>query len=152
MKSILETIFRNTNREPKIKFQIACQGNSYAGSLAWNLLSNSVCFSTCHENHCNTYINPRENIDYISIEDDYSDLEEKIKYYTENETEAATIAKNGLNYVKFVLDNTDKLTKKTLKWVRNQYDYSTLVDAKTILNQNLSKKRFRLLNNKFIEK
>lgn len=132
------------------KFQLCCQGNSFSGSFGWNLLSGSVCFSTHHENHCTTYIKPIENVEYVRVADDYSDLDRKMRYYTENEAQAAAIARNGQTYARWILDNAQALTKKTLEWVRGQYDYGTLAAAETVLSQSLSKRSFRLSGGRFV--
>ena len=57
------------------KFQIALNGNSFAGSFGWNLLSESVVFHPDFGDNFFTYINPRKNIDYIPINENYSDLD-----------------------------------------------------------------------------
>jgi hypothetical protein len=39
------------------------------------------------------------NYHYVLLKDDYSDLEEKVRYYSENIEEANSIIKNGQEYL-----------------------------------------------------
>ena len=118
------------------KFQIALNGNTFAGSFGWNLLSNSVVFSTNEPTKFHTAIYPVEHEDYIPIKDDYSDLEDKINYYKNNILEASNIAKRGREYMLKFLNLTDTLTELSLDIIHKLYDQDSLVEAINILNTN----------------
>jgi hypothetical protein len=131
------------------KFQIALNGNSFAGSFGWNLLSKSVVFHPDYEDNFYTYIYPRKNLDYISIKDDYEDLDDKINYFIKNENEANTIAENGKKYMDNLLNLSGILTKMTMEKIYLLYDQNTLHDAINIMNANLTKVSVKLKNNNF---
>jgi hypothetical protein len=118
------------------KFQIALNGNTFSGSFGWNLLSNSVVFSTNEPTKFHTAIYPVEYEDYITIKDDYSDLQDKINYYKNNIDEASNIAKSGRAYMLKFLNLTDTLTELSLDIIHKLYDQDTLVEAINILNSN----------------
>lgn len=149
-KEASNTSFLDTSSMAKnYKFQIALNGNSFAGSFGWNLLSNSVVFHPKYEDNFYTYIIPRENVDYIPINDNYDDLDSKIKYYTENTDEAETIAKNGKKYIEQLLKLSPILTKKTMNKIHSLYKQDTLNEAVNLMNQKLTKISVKLKNNKF---
>lgn len=116
------------------KFQIALNGNTFSSSFGWNLLSNSVVFSTNEPTKFHTAIYPVEHEDYIPIKDNYSDLEDKINYYKNNIDEASNIAKRGRAYMLKFLNLTDTLTELSLDIIYKLYDQDSLVEAINILN------------------
>lgn len=84
----------------RYKFILAIEGNDVASNLKWIMSSNSVA------------VMPRPTYEtwfmegtlipgyhYIEIKPDYSDLEEKINYYTRHPEEAEAIIKNANRYV-----------------------------------------------------
>lgn len=88
-------------KQLEYKFILAIEGNDVASNLKWIMSSNSLAFM----------IKPKfetwfmegsliENYHYVLIEDDYSNLEEKINYYSKNIGEALKIIKNANNYIK----------------------------------------------------
>jgi hypothetical protein len=121
------------------KYQIALNGNSFAGSFGWNLLSNSVVFHPKYEDNFHTYIFPRENIDYISIKDNYEDLDEKISYFNYNEDKAEIIALNGKKYIEKLINFSELLTKKTMENIYLLYNQETLLDAVQFMDKHLTK-------------
>jgi hypothetical protein len=131
------------------KFQIALNGNSFAGSFGWNLLSKSVVFHPDYEDNFYTYVYPRKNIDYISIKDDYEDLDYKINYFIKNENEANAIAENGKKYMDKLLKLSEILTKMTMEKIYLLYDQNTLDDAINLMNANLTKVSVKLKNGNF---
>lgn len=83
------------------KFIISVEGIDVATNLKWIMSSNSLCLMT--KPTFETWF--MEGIlipdyHYVLIKDDYSDLEEKISYYIDNESEAIEIITNANNYTK----------------------------------------------------
>ncbi len=84
----------------KYKFILAIEGNDVASNLKWVMSSNSIAFM----------IKPKyetwfmegsliPNYHYVLLNDDYSDLEEKIEYYSKNIEESLQIIKNANTYI-----------------------------------------------------
>jgi hypothetical protein len=131
------------------KFQIALNGNSFAGSFGWNLLSKSVVFHPDYENNFYTYIYPRKNIDYVSIKDNYEDLNDKINYFIKNENESEIIAENGKKYIDKLINLSKILTENTMNKIYELYDQNTMNDAVNIMNEKLTKVSVKFKNNNF---
>ena len=83
----------------KYKFILCLEGNDVASNLKWVMSSNSLA------------VMPRPKFEtwfmegllapdyhYVSIKDDYSDLEEKLTYYIDNPDKALEIIKNANAY------------------------------------------------------
>jgi len=83
------------------KFILAIEGNDVASNLKWIMSSNSLAFMTKPKYETwfmeGTLI---PNYHYVLLKDDYSDLEEKIKYYSKNINESLQIIKNANEYIK----------------------------------------------------
>ena len=74
--------------------------------------SNSLCFMT--KPKFETWFMEGKlisNYHYVLVEDDYSDLEEKVQYYIDNPAEAKHIISNANKYTKQFLD------KKAEDWL-----------------------------------
>jgi len=83
------------------KFLIAIEGNDVASNLKWAMSSNSLVMMA--KPKYETWFMEgtlRANIDYVLLKDDYSDLEEKIKYFLEHTEKAKTIISKSNEYVK----------------------------------------------------
>lgn len=83
------------------KFLISIEGNDVASNLKWAMSSNSLVFmkKPIYE----TWFMEgqlKANYHYVLLEDDFSDLEEKMNYYMKNIDEAKFIIKNANGYVK----------------------------------------------------
>lgn len=83
------------------KFILSIEGNDVATNLKWIMSSNSLCFmcKPCYE----TWFmegSLKPDFHYVEINDDYSDLEEKIAYYIENPQKAEEIIKNANAFTK----------------------------------------------------
>ena len=82
------------------KFILSLEGNDVASNLKWIMSSQSVAvmpkpkFETWFME--GTLI---PNYHYIEIKDDFSDLEEVLKYYISNPNKAQEIVKNANEYV-----------------------------------------------------
>lgn len=84
----------------KYKFLIAIEGNDVASNLKWAMSSNSLVMMAKPKYETwfmeGTLI---ENFHYVLLRDDYSDLEEKIKYYIVHADEAKIIIRNANSFV-----------------------------------------------------
>ena len=82
------------------KFIFCIEGVDTATSIKWVMSSNSVCLMP--KPKYETWFMEgklQANIHYIEVNEDFSDAEEKIKYYIKNQDEALKIIKNANSYV-----------------------------------------------------
>ena len=82
------------------KFILAIEGNDVASNLKWVMSSNSLAFMvkpTYETWFMEGLLIPNHH--YVLLEDDYSDLEKKIRYYTEHREEAKAIITNAHEYI-----------------------------------------------------
>lgn len=82
------------------KFIMALEGNDVASNLKWIMSSNSL--AVMPEPTYETWFMEGKlipNVHYVKIKDDYSDLEERLKYYIAHPEEAEKISKNANEYV-----------------------------------------------------
>ena len=84
----------------KYKFILSLEGYDVATNLKWIMNSKSLCFMpkpTCESWFMEGTLIP--NFHYVEIKNDFSDLEEKIKYYITNVKECKKIIRNANKYV-----------------------------------------------------
>lgn len=88
------------------KYILSVEGVDVATNLKWIFASNSVCMMT-RPKYETWFMEGRltPNYHYVELNDDYSDLEEKIDYYTRHPEEAKTIVKNANDYMNQFIDN-----------------------------------------------
>ena len=82
------------------KFILSLEGNDVATNLKWIMSSNSL--AVMPRPKYETWFMEGTlvpNYHYVLIKDDYSDLEERLRYYIENTAEALEIVKNANEYV-----------------------------------------------------
>ncbi len=82
------------------KFILSLEGNDVATNLKWVMSSNSIAVMptpTFETWFMEGRLIPDHH--YIHIKDDYSDLEEKLRYYSEHTEEAIQIIRNAHEYV-----------------------------------------------------
>jgi hypothetical protein len=106
------------NDQLEYKFILSIEGNDVATNTKWIMSSNSLCFMT--KPKFETWFMEGElipNFHYVLIDDDYSNIEEKILYYIANPEEAEFIIKNANNYTCQFRDekSEDWLNLKVLK-------------------------------------
>lgn len=92
--------FMSIEEQLKNKFILSIEGNDVATSTKWIMSSNSLCFMT--QPKFETWFMEGQlipNHHYVLIKDDYSDLEEKINYYSTFTLEAKTIIHNANKYI-----------------------------------------------------
>lgn len=82
------------------KFILSIEGNDVATNLKWIMSSNSLCFM-CSPKYETWFMEGTliPDYHYVLLKDDFSDLEGKVKYYTDNTAEASEIVKNANAYV-----------------------------------------------------
>ena len=87
-------------KQLQYKFILAMEGNDVASNLKWVMSSNSLAFMAKPKFETwfmeGTLI---PNYHYILLKDDYSDLEEKINYYSKHTDEALKILQNAHEYI-----------------------------------------------------
>lgn len=91
----------------KYKFILALEGNDVASNLKWIMSSNSI--AVMPKPKFETWFMEGKlvaNHHYIEIKEDYSDLEERLNYYTENSEEARQIIKNANVFVSQFFDTS----------------------------------------------
>lgn len=87
------------------KFIISIEGLDVATNLKWIMSSNSLCFMPTPKFET-WYMEGKliPNKHYVHIEDDYSNLEEKMLYYSKNEDKALNIIENAHKWVSLFQD------------------------------------------------
>ena len=89
------------SKQLKFKFIFCIEGADTATNIKWVMSSNSVCVMP--KPKYETWFMEgklKSDFHYISIKDDFSDLEERLKYYIENKEEAKKIIYNANKYIK----------------------------------------------------
>ena len=92
--------YLSLDEQLKYKFILSIEGNDVATNTKWIMSSNSLCFMT--KPKFETWLMEGKlipNFHYVLINDDYSDLEEKIDYFIANPMEAENIIHNANNYI-----------------------------------------------------
>jgi hypothetical protein len=92
--------FISIEEQLQYKFVLSIEGNDVATNLKWILSSNSLCFMPTPK--FETWFMEGKlipNIHYVHVKDDYSDMLEKMEYYTEHEEQALVIIKNAQAWV-----------------------------------------------------
>lgn len=87
------------------KFIMALEGNDVASNLKWVMSSN--CLAVMTRPTCETWFMEGSLIagyHYVEVKEDFSDLEEKIRYYTEHIQEAEDIIAHAHEYVSQFMD------------------------------------------------
>ncbi|MGX9986754.1 glycosyl transferase family 90 [Soonwooa purpurea] len=83
----------------KYKFILSLEGNDVATNLKWIMSSNSIAVAPSLKMetwYMEGTLVPNQH--YIQIAEDYSDLEERLEYFTENSSEALSIIEEAKKY------------------------------------------------------
>ncbi len=99
----------------RYKFVLSIEGNDVATNLKWIMGSNSLCFMTRPKYE--TWFMEGALIPeyhYVLLKDDYSDLGEKVRYYSNNLGEAKRIISNANLYVSQFMDKRRELVVSLL--------------------------------------
>lgn len=107
--------FTTVKEQLRHKFIISIEGNDVASNLPWIMASNSIAFMTKPKFE-GWFMQGRliPNYHYVLLKDDYSDLEEKIDYYSSNEAEAHEINHNAKKHVAQFFDKRTELITSLL--------------------------------------
>ncbi|MGX2985250.1 glycosyl transferase family 90 [Helicobacter sp. 23-1048] len=89
------------------KFLLSLEGNDVASNLKWIMHSNSLCFST-KPKYETWFMEGLLKADYhfVCIRDDFSDVEEKIEFFTRHPNDAKEIIHNAQKFCAQFLDST----------------------------------------------
>ncbi|MFG1523142.1 glycosyl transferase family 90 [Halobacteriovorax sp. ZH1_bin.1] len=112
--------FLSIDEQLKNKFILCIEGNDVATNLKWVMSSNSV--AVMSKPKYETWFMEGRLVagkHYVEVKDDYSDLPEKIAYYTANPEEAKAIIKNAHAWVDQFKDEERELLISLL--VANKY-------------------------------
>lgn len=106
------------------KFILSLEGNDVATNLKWIMSSNSIAVMPVPK-YETWFMEGRliPDFHFICIKSDYSDLEEKLRYYIDHPIQAQQIVKNANAYVKQFLSN--KLEDLISLLVLQKYFYYT---------------------------
>ena len=88
------------NEQLKYKFILCIEGYDVATNLKWVMSSNSIAVMPIPK--FESWLMEGKlipNFHYILIKDDFSDLEERLKYYIKNDSKAYEIVKNANKYI-----------------------------------------------------
>jgi hypothetical protein len=97
--------YMSVAKQLQYKFILCIEGNDVATNLKWTMSSNSLCMMT--KPKYETWFMEgllKAGRHYVELKDDYSDLEEKILYYTQRIDEAKAIIDNAHDHVAQFLD------------------------------------------------
>ncbi|MCZ2723259.1 glycosyl transferase family 90 [Marinomonas sp. 15G1-11] len=91
--------FLSIEQQLDYKYIISVEGKDVATNLKWIMSSNSLCFMR-RPRFETWYMEGRliPNVHYVLLDDDFSDLEEKIQYYNDHPELAEAIIKNAQAY------------------------------------------------------
>lgn len=115
-----KTGFLSIKEQLKYKFILSIEGIDVATNLKWIMSSNSLCFMP--KPRFETWYMEGAlvpNFHYVLIEDDYSDVEEKINFYSKNTDKAEEILTNAKQWTDQFKDK--KLEKLISILVMNSY-------------------------------
>lgn len=115
-----KTGFLSIKEQLKYKFILSIEGIDVATNLKWIMSSNSLCFMP--KPRFETWYMEGElipNFHYVLIEDDYSDVEEKMNFYSENTDKAEEILTNAKRWTDQFKDK--KIEKLVSILVMNSY-------------------------------
>jgi hypothetical protein len=107
------------------KFILSLEGNDVATNLKWIMSSNSVAVMP-RPRYETWFMEGRliPDFHYIMIKDDFSDLEEKLKYYIDNEEAAQAIISNANKHAQQFINKRQEDIISLL--VLRKYFYSTM--------------------------
>lgn len=117
------------NRQLKYKFILCIEGYDVATNLKWVMSSNSI--AVMPKPKFESWLMEgklKPNFHYILIKDDFSDLEERIKYYIKNESEAIKIRINANKYIE-QFQNKKREDLISLLILEKYFNYSSQMNS-----------------------
>ena len=97
--------FMPVAQQMEYQFILCLEGNDVASSLKWGMASHSLCVMT-RPRYETWFMEGRlqPGVHFVGVEDDYTDLEEKLDYYRRHTQEAGRIIENAHRFVAQFLD------------------------------------------------
>ena len=121
------------NEQLKYKFILCIEGYDVATNLKWVMSSNSI--AVMPKPKFESWLMEGKlipNFHYILIKDDFSDLEERLKYYIKNDSKAYEIIKNANKYI-MQFQNKKREDLISLLILEKYFHYSGQINSKFAL-------------------
>lgn len=99
----------------RYKFILSIEGNDVATNLKWIMASKSLCFMVTPKYE--TWLMEgllQPNVHYVHLQDDYSDLDEKLTFYRKNPDAAEKIIMNANKWMQPFFDKKQELITSLL--------------------------------------
>ncbi|WP_249961555.1 glycosyl transferase family 90 [Histophilus somni] len=107
--------FMSIQNQLRYKFILSIEGNDVATNLKWIMASKSLCFMTTPKYE--TWLMEgllQPNVHYVHLQDDYSDLDEKLTFYRKNPDAAEKIIMNANKWMQPFFDKKQELITSLL--------------------------------------
>ena len=121
------------NEQLKYKFVLCIEGYDVATNLKWVMSSNSI--AVMPKPKFESWLMEGKlipNFHYILIKDDFSDLEERLKYYIKNDSKAYEIIKNANKYIR-QFQNKKREDLISLLILEKYFHYSGQINSNFVL-------------------
>ena len=121
------------NEQLKYKFILCIEGYDVATNLKWVMSSNSI--AVMPKPKFESWLMEGKlipNFHYILIKDDFSDLEERLKYYIKNDSKAYEIIKNANKYIR-QFQNKKREDLISLLILEKYFHYSGQINSNFVL-------------------
>jgi hypothetical protein len=110
-RTIYERPFLSIPQQLSYRYILSIEGKDVATNLKWIMASNSLCFM--RRPRYETWFMEGSLVPgkhYVLLQDDHSDIEEKVNYYNNNPDVAKEIVRNANNHVaQFFKENEEKM-------------------------------------------
>lgn len=116
--------FMSIKEQLKYKFILSIEGNEVATNTKWIMASQSLCFMTTPR--FETWLMEgllKPEIHFVHLQDDYSDLDEKISFYTTHEDAAQKIITNANRWMSQFFDEKQELITSVLV-MKKYFEYT----------------------------
>lgn len=107
--------FMSISEQLKYKFVLSIEGNEVATNTKWIMASQSLCFMNSPK--FETWLMEgllKPEVHFVHLQDDYSDLEEKISFYSKNHDAAQKIINNANQWMSQFFDEKQELITSVL--------------------------------------
>lgn len=102
--------YLNIEQQLRYKYILSIEGNDVATNTKWIMASNSLCFMTRPK--FETWLMEgrlKAEVHYVRLEDDYSDLDEKLAFYRQHPDAAERIIRNANAYMQPFFNHRQEL-------------------------------------------
>lgn len=107
--------FMSVREQLRHKFILSIEGNDVATNLKWIMASNSLCLMTTPK--FETWLMEgllQPDVHYVHLQDDYSDLDEKLRFYQQNPAAAQKIIHHAQTWMQTFFDKKQELITSIL--------------------------------------